>query len=114
MLAIGLVVLLFSCAGVKMKVPEVKLPKGAGPLYQIQYSPNNPKTTVGGSIVLTARGVDKDGREVDINPTWKCGSEGKVEPAIGKKVTFTALKSGVCFIDVSQGNVTTTIAVEIK
>jgi len=114
MAALIAITLLFGCAGVP-KAPEIKVPSvAAGPLFQIQYSPANPKTTVGGTIVLTARGVDKEGREVDINPTWKSDPEGKVEPSVGKTVTFTALKSGVCYVEVSQGEISTTIAIEIE
>lgn len=104
---------LISCA----KVPKVKLPEVtpvAGPLSQIIISPNTPKTTVGGTVVLTAVGYDAQGRKVEINPTWKCGPEGKVEPTVGKQVIFTGLKPGVCYVEVFEGNVSGITAVEIK
>jgi len=108
------IALLTGCAGMpKVNVPEIKTPV-SGPLFQIQVSPGSPKTTVGGKIVLTARGVDKEGREVSINPTWKSDPEGRVEPSVGKTVTFTALKPGVCYVEVSQDNVKATVGIEIK
>ena len=114
MVALVTIALLVGCASVpKVKAPEIKVPV-SGPLFQIQYSPGNPRTTVGGTVVLTAKGVDKEAREVDINPTWKSDAEGKVEPSVGKTVTFTALKSGVCYVEVSQGEISNTIAIEIK
>ncbi|MDW8056604.1 MAG: hypothetical protein RMJ13_07870 [Elusimicrobiota bacterium] len=119
-LIIGLIVVLSvinlftSCAKMpKVQVPEVKLPV-AGPLSQIVVTPGSPKIKVGENITLTAKGYDKDGKEVSINPTWKCGPEGRLQPTVGTKVTFTAVKQGVCFIDVIQDNVSTTVAVEIK
>jgi len=107
--------ILFSCAKVgKIEVPQIKPVASAGPLYQIQISPNSPKTTVGGTVTLTAKGVDKEGREVSINPTWKSDAEGEVSPNVGKTVTFQALKSGVCFVEVREGNISATVGIEIK
>lgn len=71
-------------------VPQV-LPT-AGPLESIVVTPVSPRTTVGGTVILTAVGKDAEGRNVDINPTWKCGPEGEVTLTVGKTVTFKALK----------------------
>lgn len=96
-------------------VPEVpRVVPLAGPLAHIIVSPADPRTTVGGTVILTATGKDAEGRDVDINPTWKCGPEGEVTPTVGKTVTFRALKSGVCYIEVRHGDVSTTVAVEIE
>lgn len=114
LLLLGLGITIAGCPKVSLKAPLPKAIIPAGPLFQIQVSPGSPRTTVGGTVVLTARGVDKEGREVEVNPTWKCDPEGKVEPTAGKTVTFTALKTGVCYIEVSQGDIKATIAVEIK
>ena len=114
LMLVGLVFIITACPKLPVKLEAPKATILPGPLFQIQVTPGSPRTTVGGTVVLTARGVDKEGREVDVNPTWKCDPEGTVTPTVGKTVTFKAVKKGVCYIEVSQGAVNNTIAVEIK
>ena len=54
------------------------------------------KLEVGKDMMITAKGVDKDGNDVPIWPTWKCDKELSVQVVEGKSKTIKvkALKAG--------------------
>ena len=54
------------------------------------------KLEVGKDMMITAEGVDEDGKDVPIWPTWKCDKELSVQVVEGKSKTIKvkALKAG--------------------
>jgi hypothetical protein len=70
------------------------------------------KLAVGEEMTITAKGVDKDGKEVNIWPTWKADKEFALTVVEGrsKTVVVKALKAGAplfvtCIYKTDAGNI---------
>ena len=80
------------------------------------------KLTVGESVTITAKGVDDEGKNVPICPTWKADSELSLRPVLGKgrSIIIKALKPAIAafvtatVITEDGKKVTCDIAVEVK
>lgn len=81
------------------------------------------KLKVGEEVTVTAKGVDSEGKEVPIWPTWKCDRElsirvveGRSKTAVVKalKESTTAAFFEAVYITDEGKKVTGTVAVEIK
>ena len=80
------------------------------------HAPTAIKLAVGESVVLIAVGEDENSRRFKINPTWKCGKEGKISATKGETVTFTltARPDVTVFVEATVGNEEGGIQVEAK
>lgn len=81
----------------------------AGDIVKIKISPEVLKVKAGKSIQLTAVGLTKDEKEIEIYPVWEINAKdnkiGIINKTTGDKIRFTGKSPGVARIIITTGNI---------
>ncbi len=91
--------------------------KKAVQVSKIVISPAKGQVKVGKALELFARGYDKKGNIVYVNPVWKIESGAKfatLDRNTGERVVLTGKAQGTCVISADLKGVSGTSSVEVK
>ncbi|MBP7792644.1 MAG: Ig-like domain-containing protein [Candidatus Goldbacteria bacterium] len=107
-MAVFILFIINNCATGGMKASDIT---------GIKVTPEVLKVKVGKSIEMTAVGITKDGKTIDIYPAWEIDAKdkkiGTINKTTGSKITFTGRSPGIAKIVVTIGDIAKQVKITV-